>query len=181
MSGNELSWDAVEETVDSQIKVAEASGDGEVLAELKELRSRLNILQRTGAVPEHPAEAYDRLVEAAIQRLLPEAKITREPLRSNVRADFVVRDEGREVLVETKWRPDPARTFGGSTLPQLVERLPHNAKLLVVVNADKSSPRAHEIIADSLAGRGRIIRWQDFRDDSELGTALVELLHRPRT
>jgi hypothetical protein len=58
MSGNELSWPEVKETVDSQIEVAEKSGEAsEALRELKELRERLDVLQRTGSVPEHPAEA----------------------------------------------------------------------------------------------------------------------------
>lgn len=66
MSGNEFSWDDIKETVDSQIEVAENSGEAnDALSELRELRERLDVLQRTGSIPEHPAETYDKSVWAA--------------------------------------------------------------------------------------------------------------------
>ena len=52
MSGNEVSWEEVRETVDAQIDVVKASGetDDSVVVELTSLRERLDVLQRTGAV-----------------------------------------------------------------------------------------------------------------------------------
>jgi hypothetical protein len=178
MSGNEFSWEDVDQTVDSQIQVAEQSGEADtVLAELKNLRERLNVLQRTGSVPEHPAQTYDRAVEAAIRRLLPGAEVTRQQVRSREVADFVVRYHGNELYVETKWRSDPAQPFGGSTLPRLLERLPSEAKLLIVVNTSAAPlPRAYKMVEAALGDRGRIVKWQDVRDDSKLGEALRSLL-----
>jgi len=176
MGGSDLFWEDVQKTVNSQIQAAEQTGEGEtVLAELKELRERLNVLQRTGTVPEHPAQAYDRAVKAAINRMLPGADTLRQQRRSREVADFVVRYRGSELYVETKWRSDPAQQFGGSTLPSLVEHLPPRARLLVVVNAPPM-PRAHSIVKDALGERGRIVVWRDVSDDHALGEALTSLL-----
>lgn len=178
MSGNEFLWDDVHQTVNSQIQVAEKSGEPDnTLAELKDLRARLSVLQHTGSVPEHPAEVYDRAVEAAIERLLPGAEVIRQERRSRELADFVVRYQGDQLFVETKWRSDTARPFGGSTLPQLLKRLGPDAKLLVVVNtSEPPMVRASDIIEDALGERGRIATWRDVRDDAALGEALASLL-----
>jgi hypothetical protein len=178
MSGNELSWDDVRETVDSQIEVAKASGETQsVLAELNSLRQRLDTLQRTGSVPIHPAEVYDEAVEAAIRRLMPEVEVIRQTSRSRDSADFVVWREGQPLYVETKWRSDPARTFRGSTLPQLLMNLPDEAKLLVVVNTiQQPSADAVRIVQTAIGDRGRIVVWRDTSDDAELGQTLTTLL-----
>jgi hypothetical protein len=176
MGGGDFFWEEVHETVNSQIQVAEQSGEGDsVLAELKELRERLNVLQRTGSVPEHPAQAYDRAVRDAISRLFPGAEVIRQQRRSREVADFVVRYHGSELFVETKWRSDPAQQFGGSTLQALLQRLPSEARLLVVVNAPPM-PRAYAIVKDRLGERGRIVMWRDVSDDRALGEALTSLL-----
>ena len=178
MGGNDFFWEDVQKTVNSQIQAAEQNGEGEsVLAELKELRERLNVLQRTGTVPEHPAQTYDRAVRAAISRLLPGAEIIRQQRRSREVADFVVRDDGSELFVETKWRSDPGQQFGGSTLQALVQHLPSGARLLVVVNAPPM-PRAYATVQDALGNRGRIVMWRDVSDDHALGEALTSLLGR---
>jgi hypothetical protein len=176
MGGSDFFWEDVQKTVNSQIQAAEQNGEGEsVLAELKELRERLNVLQRTGTVPEHPAQSYDRAVRDAISRLLPGAEIIRQQRRSREVADFVVRYKSSELFVETKWRSDPAQQFGGSTLQALVQHLPPGARLLVVVNAPPM-PRAYAIVKDALGERGRIVMWRDVSDDRALGEALTSLL-----
>lgn len=176
MGGNDFFWEDVQKTVNSQIQAAEQNGEGEtVLAELKDLRERLNILQRTGTVPEHPAQSYDRAVRAAFSRLLPGADVIQQERRSREIADFVVRYQGSELFVETKWRSDPAHQFGGSTLQSLVARLPAGARLLVVTNAPPMT-RAHTFVKDALGGRGRIVMWRDVSDDGALGEALTSLL-----
>lgn len=58
VSGNELSWDAVKETVQSQIESTEPTDNSE--AELKILLDRLTTLQQTGVVPDPPAEIFDK-------------------------------------------------------------------------------------------------------------------------
>jgi uncharacterized protein with LGFP repeats len=128
-------------------------------------------------VPEHPAEVYDRQIEAAILRLLPAATIKCEPVRSDDRPDFLVRQDDTSVCVETKWRLNTARPFGGSTLPQLVDNLPVGGRLLIIVNANEIDHQASRYV-DSLHVRSRIVRWRDVRDDATLGQALIELLAR---
>ncbi len=104
MGGSDFLWEDIQKTINSQIQAAEQNGGGEtVLAELKELRNRLNVLQQTGSVPEHPARANDRAVRAAIGRLLPGAEVIRQQRRSREVADFVVRYQGNVLFVETKW------------------------------------------------------------------------------
>jgi hypothetical protein len=72
VSGNEFSWDEIEETLDSQIETArEDEANPAVLRELETLKNRLDELQRTGAVAEHPAARYDREVLAALHRVMP--------------------------------------------------------------------------------------------------------------
>jgi hypothetical protein len=178
MSGNEMAWEDVKETVDSQIEVAEIAGeDVSVLNELKYLRERLDFLQRTGSVSKHPAEVYDEAVAAAIRRLLPEAELSRPEHRSRSRADFVLDNRGRKILLETKWRADSQQPFAGHTLPQLLERIDNDAKLLVVVNAPQSATAAaHQVVTDFLGPHGRVVGWRDVRDDPCLVTALTSLL-----
>jgi hypothetical protein len=177
LSGSALSWDDVKETVNSQIEVAEKSGEpNDVLKELKVLRDRLDVLQRTGSVPEHPAEAYDKSVEAALRRLLPDFEIVRQPGRSRSIADFVVRNQRDQLFVETKWRADTTQPFGGSTLPRLAQNLPPEAKLLIVVNTHNWRPSATNYVEDALGERGRIVAWRDVRDDAALAEAVTSLL-----
>jgi hypothetical protein len=176
MAGSDFFWQDVQKTVNSQIQAAEQNGEGEtVLAELKDLRERLNVLQRTGTVPEHPAQTYDQAVRAAFGRLLPGAEVIQHEHRSREFADFVIRYQGSELFVETKWRSDPAHQFGGSTLQALVSRLPLGGRLLVVANAPPMT-RAHAVVEDALGERGRIVMWRDVNDDGALGEALTSLL-----
>jgi hypothetical protein len=177
MSGNELLWEDVRETVDSQIEVVKASGETQnVIAELSSLRQRLDMLQRTGSVPTHPAQVYDEAVEAAIRRLMPEVDIVRQDSRSRDRADFTVWYRTQQLYVETKWRSDPGRDFQGSTLPRLLATLPNDAKLLVVVNTVRPpSSDAIQIVKTAMGLRGRIVAWRDTSDDMQLGQALASL------
>ena len=133
------------------------------------------MLQQTGSVPEHPAQADDRAVRAAIGRLLPGAEVIRQQRRSREVADFVVRYQGNVLSAETKWRSDPARQFGGSTLRALVPRLPPEARLLVVVNAPPM-PRAHAIVEQALGQRGEIVVRRDVSGDRARGEAFIWLL-----
>jgi hypothetical protein len=173
----EFEWNDVKETVNSQIEVAEKIGEtSDTLRELKVLRDRLDVLRRTGSVPEHPAETYDRSVEAALRRLFPNFEVVRQPGRSNRIADFIVRNPGDQLYVETKWRADTARPFGGTTIPRLAQNLPPEAKLLIVVNTAEWQPSATEYIESALRERGRIVAWRDVRDDPELADAVAHLL-----
>ena len=84
---------------------------------------------------------------------------------------------GYRVLIETKWRANSQAPFAGRTLPQLLERLDIDAKLLVIVNALPSDISvAQQAVADVLGAHGRVVRWRDVRDDSHLGAALTALL-----
>jgi hypothetical protein len=84
---------------------------------------------------------------------------------------------GYRVLIETKWRANSQAPFAGRTLPQLLERLDIEAKLLVIVNALPSDISvAQQAVADVLGARGRVVGWRDVRDDSHLGAALTALL-----
>jgi hypothetical protein len=178
MSGNEMTWEDVRETVDSQIEVVQASGeDSSVLYELRYLRERLDYLQRTGSVASHPAEVYDEEVTAAVTRLLPGAELSAQVNRSRSRADFTMDYRGYRVLIETKWRANSQEPFAGRTLPQLLGRLDKDAKLLVVVNASPSGVSvAQRAVADALGARGRVVGWRDVRDDPRLSAALSALL-----
>lgn len=176
MSGSGVSWEDVEKAVDSQILAAEDYGSGD-LEELRNLRDRLAVLHQTGTVPDHPARAYDLDVMAALHRLLPDAEII--PYRQGNRTlpDFTVRHNGEEFFVETKWRADPTRPMRGSTLPQLIQGLRRDAKLLVLANTSvPPAPSAYQIVEESLGNRGQVVAWLNPGDDGALGAAIASLL-----
>jgi hypothetical protein len=178
MSGNEVIWETIEQTVSSQIQVAVDNDESEtVLAELTTLRSRLAELQRSGIVPSHPAQIYDDDVAAAIRRLLPQAEIIRQQVGDRATPDFIVRYRRSMLFAETKWRADPARAFGGSTLPPLIHGLKPDARLLVITNTSVPPlPSAYQTLRQALGDRGRIVEWLDPADDASLAEALAALL-----
>jgi len=173
MSGSEFSWEEIKATVETQIEVAEESGEGSaVIAELKVLEQRLELLRQTGTVAEHPAEIYDRAVEAAIHRLYPSASIVASESRSRTAPDFTVTINKDGFFLETKWRADSTRPFRGSTMPALIDNLPPNSRLLVVINANTATSEAGKVIEDGLGSRGRIVQWHDVSDDANLAVAV---------
>lgn len=178
MSGNEVTWETIDQTVSSQIQVAvDNDGSETVLAELTTLRSRLAELQRSGTVPSHPAQIYDDDVVAAIRRLLPQAGIVRHEVGDRAIPDFIVRYRRSTAFVETKWRADPSRPFGGSTLPLLIQGLNKDARLLVITNTNvPPRPSASETLRQAMGSRGRIVQWLDAADDGALAEALASLL-----
>jgi hypothetical protein len=176
VSGGAIEWSEITATVDSQIRNAQSSGEeSEVLAELQELRRRLEALRVTGEVSEHPAETFDRAVQAAFARILPGAVIERSSERSRAVADFIVRHDERTVYVETKWRRDVNQPFGGSTLAGLVARLPEGARLLVVANAVDVSLGA-ERLHSSMGDRAAVVSWRGATEDSRLAETVRQLL-----
>ena len=138
VTGGEVTWENVRETVVTQIESAEATESAGTIEELHSLLRRLEGLQRTGVVPLHPAEEFDLDVQNAIARLLPDALITRAEQRSREVADFAVTLGNQTLYVETKWRRDPTLTYRADTLPTLIKRLPKGARLLVVINSVSS-------------------------------------------
>lgn len=176
MSGNEVSWGDVKATLDSQIQAASDDDAGE-LAELRNLRDRLAVLQTTGTIPDHPAQVYDQEVMAAIRRLLPGAEIIPHQQGKRSFPDFIVCHDSGNFFVETKWRADPTQPMRGSTLPQLIQGLPGDAKLLVISNSSvPPAPSADQVLRDALGDRGRVETWLSAEDDGKLRVALDSLL-----
>ena len=171
--GNELSWDDVDRTVAGQIRVARDSGDEQIVAELHELQRRLDTLRATGQVPPHPAELYDRAVAAALRRVAPDVALDEPGPHRRGRPDFVLRDGGRPVHVETKWRPEGGGVFHGSTLPELLGALPADERVLVVTNAAVVGEGQRQ-----LGDRGVAVAWRDPSDDDALADAVSRLVHR---
>ncbi|MGD0602848.1 MAG: hypothetical protein ABSA53_04500 [Streptosporangiaceae bacterium] len=178
VTGNEVTWETIDQAVSTQIQVAVENDESEtVLAELTSLRDRLAELQRTGTVPKHPAQVYDEDVVAAIRRLLPGSNVFRHEARNRATPDYLIQHRGSTLFVETKWRAETARPFGGSTLPLLTAGLPPDAKLLVITNTKVPPlPAAHETLRQDLGDRGRIVRWLDATDDGALAEALTSVL-----
>ncbi len=170
--GHEASWQEVHETVESQIRTAEESGQPpSALRELQALRARLDALERTGRVSRHPAEEYDDAVEDALRRLTHGVGVVRRAERSREVADFqLVTGDGR-AYVETKWRLGPTDPLRAETIEQLLDKLPAGSRLLVVAN----TPAIAEA-QQKLAGRTNIVTWRGPSDDAELEQALADLL-----
>lgn len=176
ISGNEVAWSKYREVVDDQIEVAEStSSDPRVVQELLSLRTRLEQLHATGRASEHPANVYDTQVEAALLRVQPSARLRRSAERSKRVADFVMQTRRGEVSVETKWRPDPASPFQGSTLTSLFSGLGSRDRLLVITNTRNLDVVRARITAE-MGQRGRAVTWQNERDDDALKAAIDSLI-----
>jgi len=178
LSGNEMSWEKVHETVQSQIAGARAAGEqAAVVDELVALGKRIDELRRTGSVPEHPAETYDRAVEAALRRIVPGAEIKRSRSPRLDIADFTVVGKKWRVEVETKWRTDATTSYNGTTLAPLIEALPDGMPLLVVVHGTSAAIRPALAKKRGIADdRLRIVAWRDQRDDDRIEEALAALV-----
>jgi hypothetical protein len=170
--GHEASWHEVHETVDSQIRTAEESGQPpSALRELQALRRRLDALERTGRVSRHPAEIYDDDVEEALRRLIHDVRVVRQTVRSRDVADFELVKDDRHAYIETKWRLGPTDPLRTETIERLLDVLPTGARLLVVAN----TPTIAEA-QQKLSGRTTIVTWRDPSDDAKLGQAIADLL-----
>ncbi len=174
VSGHEVSWPDVEEAVVSSMTAAEANGEA-AADELRTLWNRLKELERTGAIPPHPAEVYDREVAAAIARTLPGARVTPSGSRLNSVPDFEVSYGDRDLLVETKWRRSPAADWHADTLDRLVGNLPAGRPLLVVTNA-RDVTRARQRLDATMGERARVVSWEGPGDDPGLGQAFRALM-----
>ncbi len=172
--GHEASWHRVHETVESQIRTAEESGQpASTLRELQVLRGRLDSLVRTGQVSRHPAEVYDDAVEDAMHRLAPGVRVVRQEVRGRDVADFELVKDDLRTYVETKWRLGPADPIRTETIEHLLNALPDGARLLVVANTPAIAEAQRK-----LADRTTIITWRDPSDDAQLRQALTDLLTR---
>jgi hypothetical protein len=174
VSGHELSWEQIRQTVDSQIQVAREDRP-DAFAELTVLRQRLDQLQRTGQLQNHPAQEYDDAVADALHRVAPSAQLLRSTVVSRQLPDFELIDEGRRAYVETKWRTDPRPAFRWKTLDQLIPALPARAPLLVITNSVDVTAAREQLSATEKV-RIRVVSWNDEEDDDDLHAALAELL-----
>ncbi|WP_193614145.1 hypothetical protein [Nocardioides lijunqiniae] len=173
VSGNEISWSEVTETVDEQIDAAQDAGDQDAVRQLEELRRRLEEMQRTGYAPRHPAAEYDEAVEQALRRALPGAAIRKEAIRSRGMADFEVASGPVPLYVESKFKRDPSTPFQGSTLAPLLDRLTESDRLLIVTNS--LDTRGADAVVSGRADRVRIVTWLGPGDDAILQDALNQL------
>jgi hypothetical protein len=174
VSGHELSWEQIKQTVDSQIQVAREDRP-DAFAELTVLRQRRDRLQRTGQFQSHPAAAYDDAVADALRRVAPSAQLLRSTVVSRQLPDFELVDGERRIYGETKWRTDPRPAFRWGTLHQLSPALPPAASLLVITNSVDIAA-AREQLSAMEGVRIRVVSWNDEDDDDDLRAALSELL-----
>jgi hypothetical protein len=174
VSGHELSWEQIRQTVDSQIQVVQEDRP-DAVKELTVLRERLDRLQRTGEFQRHPAADYDDAVTEALRRVAASGQLLRSTVVSRQVPDFELVDGDRRTYVETKWRTNPRATFRWDTLSQLLPGLPPAACLLVVTNATDVAA-AREQLSATEGIRIRFVSWNDEEDDDELHAALSELL-----
>lgn len=172
VSGHEMAWDDVKSVVEES---AQYASDSASAAELRDLLERLSQMNRTGHAPQHPAQLYDSQVESALRLAAPTATVARTVERSRLVPDFLLRSANElDLAVETKWRPEPDAPFRGSTLQQLIEKLPATQRLLVVTNAFHVEA-VQALLETSMPGRAAVTRWQESRDDDKLKRAISSL------
>jgi hypothetical protein len=175
VSGNEFSWAEVVQTVDQQIDAAKDAGENAAVPQLESLRRRLSEAQRTGVLPMHPAAEYDEALHEALRRALPGLGISAASGRARDQADFELKMGGIKLLVETKYKSDPRRSFKGSALGPLLSGVGVADRLLVVTNAFNVDD-ARQTVNERLGTRGRVISWVGPKDDDVLRTAVDELV-----
>jgi hypothetical protein len=178
--GNERVWELLDLTFDSIRASSDSTDTKTAVADLKAEDYKL-VGRRAGealpaeALPAHPSVLFEEFVADAIVRCLPEAKVDAVPERAT--ADLQVSYKGQTILAEVKWRSDLAQPFAASTLSRVIDGLPEDSKLLVVVCAS-ALPTGDRFIAvqEAIGGRGKVVPWQSPKDDARLRDALEALL-----
>ena len=120
------------------------------------------------------AIAYDDELEAALRRLVPDARIRRDTEWSRDRPDFWLLIDDRELRIETK-HVGSATSFSGSSLEALLDQTEDGGRLLVITNAADIS-RGRERVDGRLGPRGAVITWRSPADDAALEQAVTSLL-----
>lgn len=167
-----VTWDKVDDVIDKFVENVEPRLDRDgFLSEVHTLRARLEALHQTGQVPPHPAEEYDREVENAIRRIIPETYVLRTHSSALEVPDFILSDGSGRWALETKWRADPSLAYTGRTLGPLLGIYGESMPLVVVVRAN---PDAIEV---DLTGRVRarqvqLVAWRGPADDAALVRAI---------
>jgi hypothetical protein len=167
IGGNEATWRReLAETVQQEIDAAPQ-------AAVPALRS----IQRQIEQP-LPSEAgpgvYDRRLQAAIQRELPDISI-RDSRRSGGPADFELALGAAVLLLETKYVKPPATMFRGRTLDSLLEQVPEGRKLLVVANVANVDVARAKVRGALGVDRCDVITWRSDADNPALVAAVRRL------
>ena len=177
VSGHEIAWDNVRQTVRSQIESAKAGGEpDEALTQLRVLQQRLDGLRVTGTVPAHPAARYDERIRAAVCLLRPDLRVEQGPYRTDEIPDFTLRLGDRVAHLETKWRADPDTPVRASSVDTLLERT-RDVPLLVVANTPHIE-QVTERVRQAVPDRAVVVTWRDRHDDDMLRAALDQVLPR---
>lgn len=129
----------------------------------------------SGAPQPHPSLVFAARVKAAIMRCLPDVNVA-APADPNL-ADWQLTGSGHDLFIEVKWKADFSQPFAASVLQRIVERIPEDGKLLVIVDGlTVSTGQSFSGVKRPIGDRGYILSWLDEDDDSALRSTLVELL-----
>jgi len=167
-------WQLLDLTFDSILESEQSSATEEAVVAVNALREDLGTDIPAGAVMKHPSSQFAEDVAEAIRRCLPDATVTAASDKSI--ADYEVAYAGQRLLVESKWQADLGQPFAVSTLSKVIEHLPNQRRLLVVVDAPE--PPAGERFRELqrlLDGRVKIACWQGEGSDENLVRSLTEI------
>ncbi|HEY3633198.1 MAG TPA: hypothetical protein VGL21_20020 [Jatrophihabitantaceae bacterium] len=175
-----LSWGnasvafAISNQIRNEIDDVIDSAPEEAKPSLERVRDMVSAVQVDQTPRVAAAIAYDDEIEAALRRIVPNARIRRDTEWSRDRPDFWLLIGDRELYIETK-HVGSATSFSGSSLETLFDQLADSGRLLVLTNAADIS-RGRERVAERLGERGAVTTWRSPADDGELDRAVLALL-----
>jgi len=143
-------------------------------ASLERVRDMVSAVQVDQTPRVAAAIAYDDEIEAALRRIVPDARMRRDTEWSRDRPDFWLLVDGHELYLETK-HVGSATSFSGSSLESLFGQFDTSGRLLVITNA-ADVHRGRNRVAERLGDRGAVITWRSPADDAELARVISSLL-----
>ncbi|WNM23518.1 hypothetical protein [Demequina capsici] len=172
VGSSSLEW-AVKEVDAAAASTADPAAS-QVLENLADSLRLQNIAPKTNDV--HPAQRFDDELARELERF---GIVSRNRAAgSGAGVDFTLITQRSTIFIESKWLRPSHGTFNGSTIQQVVSRLPPASKILVVVNTTEEESRNAARRLRRAPGTNstvEVVGWRGPWDTSRLANAIDRL------